>query len=121
MTPAEQLAALYAAVRYVLDRSQTDAELGYRIGPVTEAFRRLCLAEAAMTGKPLEQVEAARRADLTPDHHLRPPRHEADAQRIELLEEFVSEDQLREVDEDLEVWKAGWVGRRLQRRAGAAQ
>jgi hypothetical protein len=64
---------LYEAVKYVLDRSQTDPDLGYYIGPGTQAFYLLCKAEAAHTGKPLEQVERERGRDLQPEHSKRDP------------------------------------------------
>jgi hypothetical protein len=53
--------ALYAAVKYALDRIQTDADFGYHAGVGTEVFHRLCVAEAAFLGKPLEEIEAERR------------------------------------------------------------
>lgn len=67
------IAALYEAVRYTLDRSQTDPDFGYYLGPGTQAFFLLCKAEAAHLGKPLEEVEALRRRDLQPGHRKREP------------------------------------------------
>ncbi len=48
------------AVDYLLTRAQTDPDLGYQIGPGTEAFRLLCAAQAAATSVPLEEVERQR-------------------------------------------------------------
>jgi hypothetical protein len=66
--------ALYDAVRYLLDRAQENPDLGYLVGPGTEAFRLLCAAEAAYTGRPVEQVERERGEDLQPEHRRRPAR-----------------------------------------------
>ena len=52
--------AAYRAVKYLLDRAQTDADTGYQIGPGTEAHHLLYLAEAAVTSRSLANVEAAR-------------------------------------------------------------
>lgn len=51
---------LYEAVAYVLNRAQVDADLGYQVGPATEAFERLCRGEALFTGQSLEHVQRAR-------------------------------------------------------------
>lgn len=119
---ADRLAAfvpLAEAVRYLLNRAQRDdAELGYLVGPGTEAFRLLCLAEAAATGRSVVDAEAARGRDLVPDHRLEPRRLELAEKRIELLEEHVSERHLTDVDEDLEVWENAWLERARARRAG---
>lgn len=53
--------ALYDAVKYALNRAQTDADFGYQAGWGTEVFRRLCLAEAAHLGRPFEEIERERR------------------------------------------------------------
>jgi hypothetical protein len=53
--------ALYGAVRYLLDRIQTDGDLGYAAGFGTEAHRLLCLAEAAHLGEAYAEVETKRR------------------------------------------------------------
>ena len=53
------------AVRYVLDRAQRDADLGYLIGPFMQAFALLCAAEAARTGETPAEVEARRAISLT--------------------------------------------------------
>lgn len=52
--------ALYRAVKYALDRIQTDGDLGYIAGFGTETFRRLCVAEAAFLGQPYEKIETRR-------------------------------------------------------------
>jgi hypothetical protein len=67
----EALAKQHVAVSYTLDRIQADADLHYQAGWGTEVFRRLCVAEAAALGKPLEQVEKARRVTL----HREPRRY----------------------------------------------
>ena len=119
---AERVAAfvpLAEAIGDHLTRAQRDdAELGYLVGPGTETFRLLCLAEAAATGRPVAEVEAVRGRDLVPDHHLRPRRLEEAEKRIELLEEHVSERHLSDVDDDLEAWGAAWLERARARRAG---
>lgn len=51
---------LYEAVKYCLDRTQTNADFGYYAGPGMEAFRKLCLAEAAFKQVELAAVEAER-------------------------------------------------------------
>lgn len=66
-------AALYESVKYVLDRSQTDPDLGYYVGPGMQSFFLLCKAEAAHLGRPLAEVEKARRRDLQPAHSKRDP------------------------------------------------
>jgi hypothetical protein len=81
---ADPQAALYRAVDYVLRRAQEDPDLGYVLGPMTEAHRLLCLAEAAHTGRPLEEVERERGQDLQPEHSRRRP-------RVIELEELVQE------------------------------
>lgn len=73
MTPPDSTAALYEAVKYVLDRSQTDPDLGYYLGPGMQAFYLLCKAEAAHLGKSLQEVEAQRCKDLQPAHCKRDP------------------------------------------------
>ena len=48
------------AVVHVLDRAQTDADLGYLIGPGTETFAKRRAAEAALTGEPVDEVKKRR-------------------------------------------------------------
>jgi hypothetical protein len=52
------------AVSYVLQRAQEDADLGYLIGPLTQAFKMLCGAEAARLGRSLDETVAARGKSL---------------------------------------------------------
>lgn len=67
------------AVKYVLDRAQTDADLGYLIGPGTQTFEMLCAAEAARTGEPIEAVKAKRSTSCAryPRRYLSETEHEA--------------------------------------------
>lgn len=121
-TDAERLAAFPAlvdAVSYLLDRAQTNAEVGYHLGRGTEALRRLCLAEAAATNRPPREVELERCRSRVPDHAVAPLDREFAAKRIELLEEHVSAADLRAVTAALEEWHAEWIARELARRAGA--
>ena len=53
--------ALYEAVKYALDRQQTDGDFGYVAGWGTETFYRLVRAEAAFLGEEVPIVEARRR------------------------------------------------------------
>ena len=75
---------LYEAVRYVLDRAQTDADFGYLCGPGTRAFELLCAAEAEYLGETVEVVTAERAKDLSDPP--REPKVVALARRIEQLE-----------------------------------
>lgn len=77
MAPAGVTGVLYWAVRYLLDRRQEDPDLGYYIGFGTEAFRRLCVAEAVHLGEDLAAVEQRRLQDRQPPHR----RREADVVR----------------------------------------
>ena len=78
------------AIKYVLDRAQTDADFGYQIGPMTEAFRLLCEAEAAITGNPLAEVEKARGRSLA--RHPRSLTRTRTAERVgERLLELVTQ------------------------------
>lgn len=70
MDPRE---ALYSAVKYALDRGQTDPDFGYYCGPGTEVFHRLVVAEAAHLGQPLEEVEGQRGRSLIPKHRRQEP------------------------------------------------
>jgi len=54
------LADAKQAIGYVLTRAQNDPDLGYLLGPGTEAFRLLCEAEARICQKPLSEVLDAR-------------------------------------------------------------
>ncbi len=59
-----ELATPAQAVTYVLDRCQTDADLGYLIGPGAQAFRLLCEAEAGALKQPLAAVMDRRSKSL---------------------------------------------------------
>lgn len=85
MTSEEQIRIALTAIQYVLSRTQTDPDLGYYLGRGSEAFRLLCVAEAALTGEghPRE-VEDRRARDLQPEYRRRRP-------RVILLEERVQE------------------------------
>ncbi len=65
--------ALYAAVKAVLDRAQTDPDLGYLLGPGGNVFRLLCEAEAEALGESIASVSARRGMDLQPPHAKRRP------------------------------------------------
>lgn len=54
--PAEKLDKAAKAVRYLLDRSQRNDKLYYEIGYMTEAFRLLTEAHAALTGTAVDDV-----------------------------------------------------------------
>ncbi len=77
---------LYRAVKYALDRSQTDPDFRWVCGWGTEAFHRLCNAEAAYLDKPLEEIERQRMIDLQPDYRKRDPEILVLRKRIEELE-----------------------------------
>lgn len=49
----------YNAVEYIARRIQEDPDVGYYLGPLTEAHRRVCLVIAVHTGRPLAEVEGA--------------------------------------------------------------
>ena len=119
-TPAERAEAfvpLVDAILYLQERAQRDdPELGHLLGPGTEAFRLLCLAEAAATRRPVADVERDRRRDLVPAHRVRPLRHERDEAHIDLLRDYLSGPALAEVDAELEGWSDRYVSRRLARR-----
>ena len=59
-----ELATPAQAVTYVLDRCQTDADLGYLIGPGAQAFKLLCEAEAGLLKQPLAAVMDRRSKSL---------------------------------------------------------
>lgn len=68
---AEELAL--DAVVYLLRRIGEDPDLGYYLGFGMESFRRLCLAWAAHTGRPLAEVEEEAWRDRQPPHRKREP------------------------------------------------
>lgn len=61
---------LYDAVRYALNRVQTDPEFRWHMLH-TETFERLVLAESAYTGRPKEEVSEARMQDRQPEYRRR--------------------------------------------------
>jgi len=64
MSDAEKLRLATKAIKYTLGRAQTDADLGYLIGPMMETFRLLCEAEAAIDGRDVEVVTSQRSKSL---------------------------------------------------------
>lgn len=70
-TPAKALELAIHAVRYVLDRAQTDPDLGYLIGRGMRSFELLTEAEAAFTGEDLKKLRDARAKDAQPEHARR--------------------------------------------------
>lgn len=62
---------LYAAVSHTLDQIQVNPDVHYYCGWGTQIFYLLIRAEAAYLGKPLAEVEAARRKDLQPSYRRR--------------------------------------------------
>lgn len=68
--PREQL---YAAVKHTLDQIQENPDVHYYCGWGTQIFYLLIMAEAAHLGKPLDEVEAARRKDRQPSYRRREP------------------------------------------------
>lgn len=67
----KQMTAADVAVRYILDRIQTDPDLYYYAGRFTQTFYLLCAAEAEFTGKPIDDVEKYRDRDLQPEYRKR--------------------------------------------------
>lgn len=61
VTTADNMTEADKAVAYLLDRIQQNADAFHYCGPGTETFRLLCIAEAARTGKPFDDVENMRR------------------------------------------------------------
>jgi len=57
LTTAPALTPAEAAVNYVLQRIRVDADLRYHM-LYTEAFARLCAAEAVRVGKTVEEIKA---------------------------------------------------------------
>lgn len=79
---AKTMTAADQAVKYILDRIQTDPDLRRVAGPMTETFHLLCVAEAEFSGARLDQVEAKRKVDLQPEYRKRR------AQVLELREQL---------------------------------
>ena len=53
---AEKLDKAARAIKHLLDRSQHDDDLYYRIGYMTESFRLLTEAHAALTGTSVDDI-----------------------------------------------------------------
>jgi hypothetical protein len=70
MASDELTKVLYEAVRYALDRVQTDPEFRWHM-LATETFRRLVKAEAKHLGKPEDEVRRLREVDAQPDYRKR--------------------------------------------------
>lgn len=80
---------LYAAVRHTLDQIQENPDVRYYCGWGSQIFYLLVRAEAAHLGKPLEEIDAARRIDRQPAYRRREPevrllRKERDELRTQL-------------------------------------
>jgi hypothetical protein len=81
---------LYDAVRYALNRVQTDPEFRWHMLG-TEAFDRLIRAEAAYTGRSEHDVRADRETDRQPDYRRRRPACALDRGRVRDLEILLEE------------------------------
>lgn len=68
---AEEAVTCYQAVKYMLDRIQDNPDVRYYCGFGTQMFYLLIRAEAAELGKPLAEVEVARRQDTQPSYRRR--------------------------------------------------
>lgn len=62
----------FVAVKYLLDRVQTDPDLYYYLVD-SEAWEQLTAAEAALLGVDVKEHRRARRKDLQPEHRRRRP------------------------------------------------
>lgn len=101
MTPAQK------AITYLLDRAQTDPDLGYQIGPGTEAFRLLCEAEAADLGKDFKEVYDDRKKSYA----TRLPKVVELGERASIQHELLSRSQVAEAEEQFEEWREGELAR----------
>jgi hypothetical protein len=79
---------LYSAVRYALDRVQTDPDFRYHMSG-TETLDRLIKAEAAFLGRPEEEVREKRQADLQPKHRRREAACALNHDRVRELERLL--------------------------------
>jgi hypothetical protein len=79
--------AAQKACAYLLNRIQTDPDVGYYLGFGTQSFDMLCAAEAEFTGKTLEEVQELRGQDLQPAHRKREPKVLELEARVEELQE----------------------------------
>lgn len=82
---------LYGAIKYVLDRTQVDPDLGWYISPGTESFTRLCAAESYALGETPAVVVERRMADLQPEHRRRRADVEVLREHVEQLEALLQE------------------------------
>lgn len=82
---------LYDAVRYALNRVQTDPEFRWHMLG-TETFERLVTAEAAHTGRTEDDVREARMQDRQPEYRRRDrARCDLDRDRVAELEALLEE------------------------------
>lgn len=88
--PATAAAALYDAVRYALDRVQTDPEFRWHM-TATETLDRLVAAEAAYLGRPREDIAAERANDRQPEHRRRRAACSVNQERVLELELLLEE------------------------------
>jgi hypothetical protein len=79
---------LYDAVRYTLDRAQTDPEFRWHMLQ-TEAHYRLIRAEAAFTGRAEEEVREQRQVDRQPSYRSREPECALNKDRVSDLERLL--------------------------------
>lgn len=76
------LATPHEAITHMLNRCQTDADLGYLVGPGAQAFRLLCEAEAGLLGESLSDV-----LDRRSKSYARAPRQYVTAREHERAQE----------------------------------
>lgn len=81
---------LYDAVRYTLNRAQTEPEFRWHMLH-TEALERLIRAEAAYTGRSEDEVRAARNTDKQPEHRRRRAECDVNRERVSQLERLLEE------------------------------
>lgn len=86
MNDTEAREKLADAVKYVLNRIAEDPGARWVMGWGTESFRRLCVAWAAHTGRPLHEVEEEARVDRQPPHRRREPEVLELRKRIQSME-----------------------------------
>jgi hypothetical protein len=106
-------------VTYLLDRAQTNPDLGYLIGRGTEAFRLLCLAEARRLAEDPRTIEQRRGRDLQARHAWRPVELEELRRERDLLREELSEARLAAIGVAMDGWRSDQRERALVARGGA--
>jgi hypothetical protein len=106
-------------VTYLLDRAQQNPDLGYLIGPGTEAFRLLCLAEARRLAEDPRTTEQRRGRDLQPRHTWRVVELVELRRERELLREELSESRLSRIGVAMDAWRSDQRERALVARGGA--